>query len=53
MSRITLPYSSTPTLFYKIIFPDFSEMKFGQASPDCRLWENNVSPYGPKQSIRN
>ena len=53
MSRITLPYPSTPTLFYKIFSPDFSEMKFGQPSPDCWLWENNASPYGPKQSICN
>lgn len=53
MSKITLPYPSTPTPFYKIVFPDFSKMKFGQPSPGCRLWENNAPPYGPKLSVCN
>lgn len=33
MSKITLPNPSTPTPFYKIVFPDFSEMKLGQPGP--------------------
>lgn len=53
MSKITLPYPSAPILFYQTVFPDFSKMKFGQPSPDWRLWENKASPYGPKRSVRN
>lgn len=34
MSKITLPYPATPTPFYKIVFPDFSKMKFGKPSPN-------------------
>ena len=53
MNKIALPNPSAPTPFYQIVFPDFSKMKFGQPSPNCRLWENKATPYGPKWSVGN
>lgn len=40
--------SHTPIPSLQNCFPGFSKMKFGKPWwPDCGLWKNNASPYGP------